>query len=374
MVDTLHIISGLGVGGAETMLAQVAAALHRRGLSQHVVTLTAGGGNLDRLRQNDIAVTELPISNIASAPLVFLRLRRLLGRTQPRNLMGWMYHGNVVAALVHPFSNGRQSRKLTWNVRASNVDMARYGKLLRLQSLMSTWPDMIIANSHAGAMFHIECGVCARRLKVIPNGVDIEKFKPDPVARSEVRSQLGIAPDIPLAIHVARVDPMKNHSGFIAAMEKLRGVAGLMVGAGTAELQFPSNVKALGKRSDVERLYASADIVVSTSAYAEGFSNAIAEGMSVGLTPVVSDVGDARFIVGGTGSVVPPRDGEALLLALGAEASRPAAERQARGLEARARIVEKFSLQRAVDAYEQVCSGTYDSSDAEVRVPALMDK
>ncbi len=53
-------------------------------------------------------------------------------------------------------------------------------------------------------------------------------------------------------------------------------------------------------------LYPIADIVVSSSAFGEGFSNAVAEGMSAGLIPVATDVGDTMRIIGDTGHLVPP--------------------------------------------------------------------
>jgi glycosyltransferase involved in cell wall biosynthesis len=119
-------------------------------------------------------------------------------------------------------------------------------------------------------------------------------------------------------------------------------------------------------RRDVERLCAMADIVISTSAFGEGFSNAIAEGMSAGLIPVATDVGDARPIVGDTGHVVAPRDVEALASAIRETAALTPAERAAMGLRARTRIVDRFSLQHAVDAYQRL----YSSVMMEGRAPA----
>ena len=91
-----------------------------------------------------------------------------------------------------------------------------------------------------------------------------------------------------------------------------------------------------------QRLYAAADVVASTSAFGEGFSNAIAEGMSAGLIPVATDVGDARRIVGDTGFVVPPRNPGAFAEAIGAVAAMPKAERSRKGALARERILVAF--------------------------------
>ena len=124
-----------------------------------------------------------------------------------------------------------------------------------------------------------------------------------------------------------------------------------MVGAGTEAFVCPPNVRALGARRDIEHVYAAADLVVSSSAFGEGFSNVLAEGMSAGLVPVATDVGDARRIVGPTGRVVAPRSAAALAAAIKAEATLSADERCNRGLQARTRIVGSFARAGAINAY-----------------------
>jgi glycosyltransferase involved in cell wall biosynthesis len=193
---------------------------------------------------------------------------------------------------------------------------------------------------------------------VIDNGIDAKKFRPDPAMRKQVRAELGIADDAVVAIHVARVDPMKDHGNCLAAMAEVPSVLGILVGSGTQELALPENVRALGIRRDVERLLAAADIVASTSAFGEGFSNAIAEGMSAGLVPVATDVGDARRIVGDIGSVVPPCNPLAFSQALAALAALPSEQRRQRGALARERIMSQFALDLAIDRYFQLYAAT----------------
>ena len=145
---------------------------------------------------------------------------------------------------------------------------------------------------------------------------------------------------------------MKDHATFLKAMWALPAMRGLLVGAGTETLDLPDNVRALGLRTDVARLYRCADLVVSSSAFAEGFSNILAEGMSSGLVPVATDVGDARLIVGAVGEIVPVRDPEALAQAMSRAADRSdlAIHKQ----RARERIVENFTLERAVDRFARL--------------------
>jgi glycosyltransferase involved in cell wall biosynthesis len=119
-------------------------------------------------------------------------------------------------------------------------------------------------------------------------------------------------------------------------------------------LQLPPNVIAVGRLSDVERLYPAADIVASSSAFGEGFSNAIAEGMSAGLVPVATNVGDADLILDRVGHIVPPSDAGAFAAALSTIAELSPDARRNLGLQARSHIVRNFGLQLAVEKYEQL--------------------
>jgi glycosyltransferase involved in cell wall biosynthesis len=354
VIPVLHVISGLGTGGAESALVNTACALQKRGVSQHVVAI---GGEDDHGQEFDrcgIEVTALGLASARQAPAGILRLARLIRRLKPAIIQGWMYHGNLMAALVHRLAGGRGSRQLLWNLRASNMDLARYGRVMRWSAGLSRWPDIVIANSEAGMRFHATQGFNARRFVVIANGIDTQRFRPDAVQRAAVRAELGIPTGAVVAMHAARVDPMKDHATFLTAMESLPGLVGIMAGAGTEALRSPPNVRALGLRRDMERLYAMADMIISTSAFGEGFSNTIAEGMSMGLVPIATDVGDAGRIVGDTGLIVAARDPVAVSAALAKIAAMPPSERAAQGLRARSRIVGQFSLERSVDAYEQL--------------------
>ena len=350
----LHVISGLGTGGAEAMLLQVASALQAKGMPQHVVSVTDRGRYADELEARGITVTALDVNSVIGGLQGARRLARLIEQLQPQVVQGWMYHGDLMALFAHAIARGRAGRRLYWNLRASNMDRGGYGWLMRLAAFLSRWPDLVIANSQAGADYHIGLGYRPRRLEVIANGIDTDKFRPDPEARKALRAELNIPADAVVAIHVARVDPMKDHATFLAAMRTIPQVQAIMVGSGTKQLTVPPNVRALGLRSDTARLYAAADIVVSTSAFGEGFSNAIGEGMSAGLIPVATDVGDARRIAGDAGWIVAPGDPAAFAGALSEISALSEAERRRRGLAARQRIVANFTLAQATEAFARL--------------------
>jgi glycosyltransferase involved in cell wall biosynthesis len=111
----------------------------------------------------------------------------------------------------------------------------------------------------------------------------------------------------------------------------------------------------LGRRSDVAGVMSAFDLNVLPSV-AEAFPNVLAEAMACGTPCVATDTGDSALIVGDTGWVVPPRNSarlaEALTEAIGS--LEDAAATHHRKEAARARISERFSLDRMVDAYADV--------------------
>ena len=351
----MQVITGLGRGGAESQLA----ALLRSGAPglgrPVVVSLLPGGAYRSSFESAGIPVHDLGMAKGVPSPLALLRLARLIHRYRPRVLHAWMYHAQLLATLALGISGRWRDTRLVWGVRCSNMDFACYGRSLRwvVRSCgwLSSWPDAVLFNSEASIAAHHELGFRPRRSELLDNGIDTERFRPNPSLRSQVRTELGITPTVDLIAHVARVDPMKDHATFLSALGKLDSVGALLIGPGTERLDTPSNVHALGSRDDVERLLAAADLVVSSSAFGEGFSNALAEGMAAGLPAVATDVGDSARIAGSTGRIVPPRDPVALAEAMGALLGESKTARAARGIEARRRIETRFSIERALVAH-----------------------
>src|SRR5262245_16544052 len=168
MSTVLHVISGLGVGGAETFLVQLAVRLQQRGYPQHIASLTGRGELADVLEDRGIPVTDLTISSPLKGISAVMQIRREMRRISPDVIQGWMYHGNLAAALAHLSVLQSSRRRLFWNLRASNMDFSRYGRLVGWNVRLSGIPDVVIANSNAGLAFHVAQGLRARRTEVVP--------------------------------------------------------------------------------------------------------------------------------------------------------------------------------------------------------------
>ena len=236
------------------------------------------------------------------------------------------------------------------------MDLSAYGPTFRavvaMGARLSNWPDAVVCNSEAGIAAHERLGYRPRGFLLIDNGIDTDRFAPDPQARAAVRSELGIPPDAPVVATAARTDRMKDYPNLLAALDRLPEVWAILMGEGTEALSDRPRLLRLGRCGTVPRVLAAGDLIVSASAYGEGFSNAIAEGMACGLPAVATDVGDARRIVGDTGAVVAPRDPAALASAI--QDFLAISDRAAAGRAARARIVSEFSLDRTVARFRRL--------------------
>ena len=372
-IEVMHVVTSLDVGGAETVLARLAAGDAAGAVSHSVVSLKPGGALRARLEADGIPVRDLGIERNRDAPGGLLRLAAAIRDARPTVVHSWLYHADLLATLALALSGRRRATRLIWGVRCSDMDMSRYARgsrfILTLLPRLSRRADLVLCNAEAGRAVHQRLGYRPARWRVVPNGVDVERFRPRPGERSAVRGELGVNDEHFVIGMCARVDPKKDHATFVKAAgalaETVPEARFVLIGAGTGEPGSPldraiarsgigSRFVRLGLRRDVDRLHAALDIATLSSAFGEGFPNVVAEAMACGVPCAVTNVGDSAAIVGDTGFVVPPHDPEALATAWMQLRSEGCDARAARGAEARRRIAERYSLAAMIHAYRTI--------------------
>jgi glycosyltransferase involved in cell wall biosynthesis len=110
----------------------------------------------------------------------------------------------------------------------------------------------------------------------------------------------------------------------------------------------------LGDRRDVPRLMRALDVLVSASAYGEGFPNVLGEAMATGVACVATDVGDASLIVERAGRMIPPKDPQALAEAVAALIEMPRSERDLLAAQGRERIEANYSMEACMERYNDL--------------------
>jgi len=248
------------------------------------------------------------------------------------------------------------------------MDLSQYGKLSQLlfwlQKKFSSKVDMIVANSNASIIYHKNHGFDMSKSKVIPNGIDIDKFKKNNEDREIFRSEYKLKDsDIAIGI-VARIDYMKGYIIFSKAVKKLMqefdNIYIFSVGGGDEKIkkeceeilgEFNNDrFKWLCNQSNVEKIYSGFDIS-SSSSFGEGFSNSIAEAMSCELPCVVTDVGDSAYIVDKYGIVVESNNVESLYDGLKIMIQ---SDYKELGILSRKRVEENFSTENMVRKTENL--------------------
>ena len=365
-VKVFHVITGLSLGGAETMLYKLLSAMDRKAFANHVVSLTGEGDMAAPIRELGIPVTALQMKPGVPSPAGLWALWRALRRERPAVVQTWLYHADLMGLIAARLSG---APNVAWNVRCSDMGEDYYrgiaGGVVRVLAALSSRPQAVVCNSRAGRTMHEGLGYRPRRWDIIPNGFDLEAFRPDQERRAAVRNALGLRDEWPLIGMVARYDPVKGQDTFLAAAEILApqrpDVRFALIGPGcdrdNAQLmelarRLPAGrLHTLGLRRDIAAVTSALDIATCAS-QSEGFPNAVGEAMASGLSCAVTDVGDCAEMVAETGRVVPPGDPGALaatwreLVDLGPEGRRGLGDR------ARRRLSEHYSLARIAGRYE----------------------
>lgn len=351
----------------------MAKGLFAKGHQIQVLVFYGGGELEEELRKYHIPVQSLEKTGRWDVITFLYKLYRVVRTSKSEILHSYLVTANTITALLKFFLPGVH---IVWGVRSSNMNLENYDWVARwsyrIERWLSGFADLIICNSNAGRDYAVGHGFPAKKLVVIQNGIDTERFKPDPVARARGRLALQAKEHEILIGIVARFDPIKGHPTFLQAAAEYShtcsDVRFICIGNGSltyrreleqlsSSLGLADKVSWVNGQKDMPIIYNALDLVTSTS-YGEGFPNVIAEAMACGLPCVVTDVGDSRQIIEGTGVVIPAHDVNALVRAWqGVNWN----NRQDLSNLARARICEKFSHNALIKKTEDVLWETLTS-------------
>ena len=371
MAKILFISTGLGTGGAETMLYQILSRIDRTKFEPIVVSLMGIDTYGKSIEALNVPVHTLE-PNPGQLPVHKIRqLSRIIHQQQPDLIQGWMYHGNLAAQ----FSSLISGKKIPvlWSIHHSlhslGSEKLLTQALIRLGGLTAQLVSKIAFVSQKSREQHQKLGYPAENSCSIPNGFDISSLKPSATIREQFRQELGLASESMLIGLIARYHPMKDHANFLKAagilLTEFPDTNFLLVGTDVdrqnhrltnliSELNIGDRVHLLGERRDIPKIVPALDIMTSSSAFGEAFPLVIGEAMSCGVPCVVTDIGDSASIVGDSGIVVSPKNPQALangwknLILLGTEA------RKALGVKARQKVIEHYSLDTVVAQYEEL--------------------
>lgn len=365
----LHLITGLDRGGAETMLCKLAEA---QPIPSSFATLLPQGGlrrDLGRHWEDLGAFLEGGLSGKNLCRIVAQMLQ-----SPPEAIMTWMYHSDLMGAPL----GWVLRRPVAWNLRGAldttTVFKERTRLIIKILGMLTQLTETFVcSNSTRAIAAHRAAGYRISRWAYLPNGFDLHRFRPDKDIRTRWRHAHGIATDTAVLGIVARFDPAKNYNRFlrIAARLMTRRSDLIFVAMGRdvtrenawfadriAALGLSGRILLLGEIARTEEVIPALDLLCLTSD-TEGFPNVLGEAMACGVPCVTTDVGDCREVVGDCGRVVAPQDETRFVSDCLDLLNEPSDIRESRRERCRARINNRFDLQKIATLYMKLCESLH---------------
>lgn len=354
----LLVITGLGVGGAERQVCDLADGLNRLGHEVKLLYLT--GSAVVTPASAGVAIHGL---GMGKNPLSFLgairALKRHIESFRPDVVHSHMFHANILVRLArlscsipklistaHNTSEGGRFRSFLYRITDSLADLST-----------NVSDEAVEAFVENGA-------VPKGRMIVVYNGIDLSRFHcVDPQERSRSNDDLVI-------LAVGRLHPQKDYPNLLRAFSLLpptfsgQRLRLDIVGEGAERnalvvlakgLGIESRVHFLGIRSDVPKLMNQADLFVLSSAW-EGFGLVVAEAMACEKRVVATDCGGVAEVLAGNGILVPPRDHKALAEGIQMTLAMGPDEAKLLGRKARAHIERTFSMDVILSRWQEIYS------------------
>jgi glycosyltransferase involved in cell wall biosynthesis len=369
----VHIITGLGDGGAEHALFKIC---KYDNLNKHfVISLKGPGKYFSLLKKIGIQVYHLNFSFFSVWK--FIILVKLIRSLKPDIVQTWLVHADFIGGIAARLAG---IRNIIWNIRYSNIEIgkAKFTTVLiiRILSLISFLvPKSIITVSKRAKIIYEKIGYNRKIIKFIPNGYDLSILKINEYQKIKFKKKNKIKKEIFLIGKVARYDSQKDHLNLLTALNLIKSkninfccvLIGFNVDKKNArlksqisKLKLTNHVKLLGQNDNISEVMNGLDVHVLSSRYGEGFPNVVAEAMACGTPCVVTDVGDSGLIVGKTGWVVPPKNSLKLAKAIEyAFREKDTVKWKKRCNKVRLRIKQNFGIGNMISSYNNLWIKTY---------------
>ena len=298
----VFFISDLTYGGAQRQLLALAKAIDKEIFEVYVLYYYPDGPLEKDLQDAQVILKCITKKGRWDLIGFYGRLISYLREIKPDILHGYLVVPNLFTVVFKPFL---PKTKIVWGIRNSDVSIAQDNDWLTsplslIEPFLSHFADLIISNSHAGRKYCLSRGFPKKKTIVIPNGIDVKRFKPNAEARDKLRQEWGLGRQTIAIGIIGRIHPMKDYPNFLNAaahlVEQGKNVAFFCFGTGeveyqeamyhlTEKLNLVEKLRWMGTSSDIPSVCNALDLVVSSSTNGEGFGNVIGEAMASG-TPL----------------------------------------------------------------------------------------
>jgi Glycosyltransferase len=366
----MHIFGSFGPGGAEMGVVQLIKSFPDKDVKHSVCSIGSDVSMKELLPEG----TNLYSLNIDGASYsAFMPMFRLLKKTNTdiahvNNLASWFD-----VALASTLANCKCIETFH-GVEEDLIKFPIYRRLLVKTASLLTRQVTAVAESAADWLIKLT-GIKRHNIRVIPNAVDTDFFKPCPsiVIKRKLRIDLGLPEACLLMGCVAGLRPVKNHEGLLRAFARIvsgkrsttpnNDICLAIIGEGSlmSELQrlskrlsIEDKVIFMGRRNDVHKILQALDLFVLNSK-TEGMSYAVLEAMASGLPIIVTDVGANAELVnhGKEGYLIPREDSESLVRCI-VQVNNNRFQLSDMGKNSRKKIIKSYSLSKMVSSYKDL--------------------
>lgn len=346
----LYVITGLGLGGAEKVVADLADQMVLRGHKVKIAYLK--GDVVVKPTSEKIELICLGLESEKKIIAASQKYRQLIKQFQPDVVHAHMVHANIFARLNRI---GCKVPKLICTAHNSNEG----GKIRMLAYQYTNFLSDLNTNvSHEAVQAFINKGAFTdQNLIAIYNGINLKKFK-----YQEVKKE----PTVITLLAVGRFNEQKDYPNLLKAIalvvQQYPNIHLNIAGDGELrsdietlieQLQLSDNVTLLGRRNDIPMLMQQSDFFILPSKY-EGFGLVVAEAMACGTFAIATDCGGVKEVMGQTGLLVSPQNSQALSEAIIHAVQLPEDKRINNNQRALQHVHKNFDLNKIIDQWEDI--------------------
>ncbi len=352
----LHIISGLGMGGAENTLYNLVKFDKK---NQHVIiSLSKPLFFEKKIKQLNVEVFNFDLKK--SFFLSVFYIIKILKKKKPDLLQCWMYHAELLSIIIKFFV----PVDIYWNIRNSTPYTKSFRFFTRIIIFINSFfsyitPKKILSCSNIATKNHINIGYNKNIFFYIPNGIDVKKFC---ISRKKTNIfNIGC---------VARWSPQKDHLNLIKALyylskNSLKKWKCVLVGKNVDKnnivltkniklFNLGNFIKLIGLSTNIEKFYNSIDLLVVPSKDGEGFPNVILEAYASGVPCISTDTGDAKYIISNKKLIVDPNNSMALFKSI----QKIMKDKKIFSIKnktlLRKKVINKYSINSMIEAYNLI--------------------
>ncbi|QIO10185.1 glycosyltransferase [Acinetobacter lanii] len=320
----LYLITGLGGGGAEKVVVDLADRMTDLGHEVKIAYLK--GQVVVRPTSKTIELVGLGLDTLSHLFDTYQKYKALITTYHPDVVHAHMVHANIFARLTRKFLS---IPKLICTAHSNNeggkLRMMAYGITHSLADLTTN------VSQSACESFERLGAVPMGGIHKIYNGIDLGRFQKNHNIKKLKENKFPSYSQCKIILAVGRLDEAKDYPNLISAFKDMliqfqHDAQPMLLIAGEghqrpqiesliSEYKLNANIKLLGRRDDIHELMSIADLFVLSSSF-EGFGLVVAEAMACETFVVATDCGGVKEVMGGTGILVPPKNSRALSQAL----------------------------------------------------------